>query len=539
MFGYIGEPMKRTCNLPALFLVTALLLLKPAFAQDRVYVFFESGSAKLDDAQLKVLDRIRVKYNVSETDSIRITGFADSLGNQKANLKLSEKRARAVAKYCERLVPDKTPIIISGRGEKDKNIESRDRRVEITFFFHSESIPDEPRKKDTIIVPPKPVCYYVDYIMLSQAHTRVITKGRKEYVLVEIPEMWFERNDDHFATDDEKGNMVLKRIKWVKRAMNGFRSRSSYQVQIPKKDFDKYGIVIPQDTPCRSCATRFTDDGPVVRPDTCFWPDNFLMEHTQFRLPVSKRTHVILRAPKEYININETYYLEHRMDSPLTWETKRGKQNERYYFTNVPIHQAELSDNYYARSISRKFPCCFDSTFAERRTDSGFVVDCATVPPHGRPYFLQVEAGDHYDNGLHHVYAGIGYCRYFYGQGIQKHYINIVAGVDHKPGFYAAARYQNNLVMLSLRSLIPYMAWQQPGYPSHTKHFAVYLGVALETNHTRSGRTRLEQQMHAGIALLSGNTQNRLFVQYGPAFDYLSSGNLYSVLQFGVGIKVR
>lgn len=51
-----------------------------------------------------ILDNISSRYDLAEVDSVHYTGMADSVGDVKANLKLSKKRAQETASYCKRFL---------------------------------------------------------------------------------------------------------------------------------------------------------------------------------------------------------------------------------------------------------------------------------------------------------------------------------------------------------------------------------------------------------------------------------------------------
>ena len=60
---------------------------------------FGSGSARLDDDAVALLDRLRDAVNIFPGSSLRVEGHTDASGDPERNLQLSEERARAVANY--------------------------------------------------------------------------------------------------------------------------------------------------------------------------------------------------------------------------------------------------------------------------------------------------------------------------------------------------------------------------------------------------------------------------------------------------------
>jgi len=59
-------------------------------------VFFETGSATLDDDAEATLDMTAEAYEGCDLFEIEVVGYADSVGNSDANLNLSERRANMV-----------------------------------------------------------------------------------------------------------------------------------------------------------------------------------------------------------------------------------------------------------------------------------------------------------------------------------------------------------------------------------------------------------------------------------------------------------
>jgi len=116
----------------------SLLLLKafPSFAlsTDTVKIFYG-----IDKYGLSVNDKIKIRSLVDSlkvTDTVKVLGYADYLGNGKDNLVLSANRASTIKNYILSL--RKTPVIITeGKGEissgtkRSGNGEPQNRRVDI------------------------------------------------------------------------------------------------------------------------------------------------------------------------------------------------------------------------------------------------------------------------------------------------------------------------------------------------------------------------------------------------------------------------
>lgn len=122
-------------------------LLPMVLAVDPAREMFEFDRWELDDAVRGALDGLAAKLADAPYERLVVTGFADRIGSEAYNLRLSEKRAWAVAGYLmEKGVPP-ARLKVEGRGERDAVTDfeacrglrraemidclQRDRRVEI------------------------------------------------------------------------------------------------------------------------------------------------------------------------------------------------------------------------------------------------------------------------------------------------------------------------------------------------------------------------------------------------------------------------
>lgn len=97
-------------------------------------VYFESGKHELTDVQKEQIKQLFAQYPDKTNLKVRVTGFADDIGNKEFNQSLSEKRASFVARYIEQLQVPKDQVIYDGQGVIDSNIaKHQKRRVEIVI----------------------------------------------------------------------------------------------------------------------------------------------------------------------------------------------------------------------------------------------------------------------------------------------------------------------------------------------------------------------------------------------------------------------
>src|SRR4051812_5290427 len=95
------------------------------YGQDTLSVYFQSGSSDIEDNQLNVLNSIPMRFDLSELDSVHYIGVADSIGDLKSNIRLSEKRAIKTSHYCKRLFPENYLYKTTAMGERAQNRENK------------------------------------------------------------------------------------------------------------------------------------------------------------------------------------------------------------------------------------------------------------------------------------------------------------------------------------------------------------------------------------------------------------------------------
>ncbi|MCP4437619.1 MAG: OmpA family protein [Aureispira sp.] len=95
-------------------------------------VYFGSGKYELSEVQKEQIRKLITQFDEPEKIKIKITGFADDVGNKEFNLSLSEKRASIVAQFVEVLEVPRAQITYDGKGIVESNIpQHQKRRVEI------------------------------------------------------------------------------------------------------------------------------------------------------------------------------------------------------------------------------------------------------------------------------------------------------------------------------------------------------------------------------------------------------------------------
>jgi hypothetical protein len=124
----------------ALGTVAALSVAAPAVAQAEHTVFFALDSARISSDGLAVLDRAAAEHAATGETAVSIVGHTDTTGSADHNMRLSQRRAEAVAAaLAERGVP-RDAMTLAWRGETelavqtgDNTLEPRNRRAEVAL----------------------------------------------------------------------------------------------------------------------------------------------------------------------------------------------------------------------------------------------------------------------------------------------------------------------------------------------------------------------------------------------------------------------
>lgn len=98
-------------------------------------VYFETGKYELTDLQRSQIEQLITQFEDKGGLKLRVTGYADDVGNAEFNQSLSEKRAGYVAQYIETIGVPKEQISYDGKGVVESNIaKHQKRRVEIIIL---------------------------------------------------------------------------------------------------------------------------------------------------------------------------------------------------------------------------------------------------------------------------------------------------------------------------------------------------------------------------------------------------------------------
>ncbi len=515
-----------------------------ATGQDKLSIYFEFGSSKIQDKQANILNAIPANYDLSDADSIVYIGMADSTGNFDSNLKLSEKRARKVAKYCKKIIPETIPYKVKAIGETNATDDAKSRRVEIVFYYQSSSatIVDS-EIEDGGIQNNKP-CFNIDYRLLHKSQVRTITKKEKQQVLIETSLSSIENKRQHYYGEiNSQGEFVSKQVRW--KARNSGKSwwkERRYIATIPKESYDNYRLFKTDDEPCDTCSENLIEQKKITKKTECRQVDYFVMQNMQYKRILFNKKHINIRVPREYVDTSAAYYIGCGDSTKLVWKTKKGWGRKKYYYAKLTIDY--MHNRVY--NITKYTECC--ETKPEPSECDMIIMECAYIgyqAPYTGGLTFTFEIADNYQQPEHLTYGGIR-IKKENSIGSSAYSVDgysLLAGLDINKQFYGSLKYQVSITAFDYEVINPFTSWQKPAsQPAfQPKYGRMYVGTELKKgfidNHF------LEQSAFVGLEAINVRTDAiipRVFFQVGVGYDYLQNNttDVYPLLQFGVNINL-
>lgn len=500
------------------------------YCQDTVSVFFEFGKSTIQESDYSVLNLISSKFDLSELDSVNFIGVSDSVGNFESNLKLSKKRAVETIRYCASIFPKNYIYKITAIGERSKNHANLNRRVDIVLYFKTDKTDIEEIPEPTATING---CYYIDYKLLHRSHKRVVTREKVDYIIIETRSNDLKKINLHYYLSTAKnGSLIVKKVKWANKTTGkSWWANYRYVTTIPKSDYDKFKIFQLGELPCNDCSEDIKNQKTNSKENACMQLDRFLMENIQVKTKIFNRKTVSIRAPKEYVDITDKYYIGCNYDLPLYWKTHQGKRNKNYYFTQLPIY------NLYLKNIVRTMECC--NSNPELSECDKALIKCQTLSSVDKSVTLIGELGNHYQFVQHIPYVSMGISKCGnYSQSA------LLIGTDIKLNLYGSLRCQFNFVSFPFSALNPISSWQSPNNIYEIEKYGrLYIGTELKTRFNNSTPDLFEQNVHLGISYVNSIYRAlipRVFIQYGIGYDYLKNYSIkpYSVFQMGINFRI-
>jgi hypothetical protein len=500
--------------------------------QDTIRIYFEFGSSKISYESEQVLRDLKNRFDLHSVELVEFTGYADSIGNLKSNLRLCEKRAKNAYNVCQGDFKPTVEVNILAKGEGTKASLDENRRVEIVLHY------DEMKEKEgplEIIENMNPRCFFVDFEALQFCNLREITKGRKKYVYIEALDIGlFTEREHYYAIRNNSGKVTIQRLRWKKKVTGKLWWRKTrYVAFIPKESFDRFQFFTLEDAPCTGCKEEILTKDTVIMNVAKFYTDYFLLTNMQAKQRFIDQNQLKVRVPKEYVDLNETYYFTGNPGGIVEWTTRDfGSKNKNYYFADIELYNGKMPEIQHLYSTT---VCLNTSTWKDwnaRPWYCGFVNDRGNAIRN----ILSIDPGVFYHNDslVGYLALGVNY--------IDDHSFSFQAGINTHASLYAAANYRFNLLSFRMRALSIRDNWVDP-FELNMSSFAntivrPYVGLDTKTSFNQGYQSFFEANVNAGflVRLPIKNWVGDFFIQGGVSYDFLQRINTqaYGYGQIGV-----
>ena len=509
-------------------LLSCLLTAQPRVAgQDTISVYFATGSSRIDQEQSTRLGTVRAMFDLATLDSVLIVGMADTVGSDRANQRLSAKRAERVKDLLSPLLPSGAPIALQHLGERAAASTQEVRRVDALFFFTPEERPPSLPQDSA----EAPLCYYVDYALLHRSHMRSIKKGKRGFTLIEVERDSVPRRTEHrFAVREKDGSLSVKPVRWNSRNTGSlWWGRQRYTTTIPEEAFKTFRVFTTTPPPCTTCNEDLPRQQRLLQEDTCLQTDRFLMANLQFRRHLFSVARIKARAPLEYVDRSATYFVGCRL-YPVTWETRKGRRKRGYVFADLPII------DHAVKNITRTMTCCAHDPETSL-CDRG--IQGAPFGGRDRSVLLLAEASELLlrNDDMGSLCVGLG-------KSWSRIEAALLAGLDQRTDPIYRMRARFIIADFIFPALNPWGGWRSPDYEPTLNIFgSIYGGTDLTLSHGGPDADVLLQDLHVGFARTNVNVSStipRMWAHFGIAVGHGSRSGIEGtgILRFGIDARL-
>lgn len=506
-------------------LIVVLCTSAAAQGQDTVSVFFAFGKSLIPADQLSVLDDIPHFHDVSKLDSVHFIGMADPMGGTADNTALSARRARSVAKYCDAFLPPHLPVRSFALGAQQGEDHAHIRRVDVVL--HSST-----SRSDTAVVAVEPdtldaFCFATHYRLLHHAHVRPVTKGRREFVLIEVSGRYLAPNNTGFLFDintplyygiprlhDEVDPV---RIKWSWTSAGCSTHYPNVSTLVPKQAFDRFRVLYKRHPPCPKC-NEFS----------CVQVDRLLMAELQYRRLLFKSNWIGVRALRIHIDPGAQYYLDCDPSKLVEWTERRGSKHRNHLYARLPLLTGRFPN------IARDMLCC---TMDDPGCGSVFIGLREPCEPDDAPR-LVMETG-----GFTHPGRALGYVALGLTKAGRWSQTSLLGGIHTDGAPLATVRYQMHVLDIPIDMLFPLRGYRWPDAPTVLDRYArAYMGTELHAIFDPEDPLAMDLNVHAGLAFVNYREKgllDRIFAQVGPGLVLTESERrLFTAVQVGCQLRL-
>jgi hypothetical protein len=524
-----------------------------SFSQDTLSIYFDFGSSKLKKSEQQKLDKIQENYYFENIQQVYFIGYSDSVGNVAENIRISEKRAATVYKYCKSILPENMVFLIEAKGESSlKRTAEASRRVDIIFDYkeiedvaivEAEITNDVPKLDSTFIgdttieIIPKEVCNYINYSFLHGSRQQIITNNGKEYVLIETNHKYIKKQKYYYQHYDKKSKKwEIKKVRWQTETTGQLWWRKQrINTKIELKDYNESKIF--QRVAMDSCSSCHVENLKTYEEAKCVQVDSFLMFNAQYKINLRKGT-VYMRVPREYVNVDADYYIGCGKTDKVHWAEKRFGKQKKYYFTTLSINPKTLHHSF----ITKEMDCCRENIISCNSFEIKGGQDGHThyiVPVRNR---FDFDMGTFYLPESYRPFIRLSYAKDF-GRILPSSILKISTAITSDKQLFNKMEYNYYLYTFRLMSLNSRTSWS--GYNDFTPKYKsrLFVGTSANSLHDLEGTNLFFSEAHFGINFekiypnyltgayfLSGASYNfsKMENRFGPYFELGISISLYS-----------
>lgn len=511
-----------------IFLFLFCLVINAVKAQDTLHVYFEFGKSTFEKSEKAKIDVLLRKYPLHIVDSVHFVGTSDSVGDVRANFKLSRKRAEKVYEVYKELFPKTVPCRAISRGEKLGSNLEKNRKVDIILFYEDDDNRNEAVEvKESDTLRKKEYCYKVNYNLLHRAKIEQFDKGNKKFVSVTVfPNTVTKKSELYTAGRNKKGKVVIKKIKWTKNT-----------ALIPYKDFQRYKILSRSEGSCTDSCSENLESEVLLNEEKCIQLDTMLMRRAQFKASFFSVKKYSMRAPKSFVDIDAKYFYTFCGDMyPFKWRKAKFFENKSYFYAKFPSRLFIGSKRDYRIlpwNIVKEMDCC-----KFEKEDNRGCVNLNIILWYRKRGLRCINPG--FNNHINSIVTG--YNRFVNRNELfvvlERYQYSEVAefilqlGVQNNFKFYSSFGYNYNFFMFPWESLNPFGGWDSGEMSGHMAR--MFIGTELRYADLDKNQNYLDQKVHLGIG--NWGTPIQWNLQGGYAFDYLhhNSNQIYFIAQFQV-----
>lgn len=502
------------------------------WAQDTLRIYFDYGSAKIPVAEKGKLLEIGTRYDLAALDHLEFIGMADTTGNVKSNLRLSEKRARAVANYCEKVVGRPIPGTVRAEGESARGFSlETNRRVEVVLHFVIPEVPPvqipqlQAQKVDTL----DERCFYVDYELLHHVNIRPTLRNREPWIVMETEwDSLHPKRTRYYAQNTKDGNLRVKPLEWKRQASGKlWWNKPRWVANMPQRAYDQYRVFTMEPQPCTDCHEDIPHQPGLTQTDSCIQVDYFLMQNMQYRFFWFRNRHTQIRVPKLYVNPKLPYFYACEHSQTVEWKVRKAKRFRDYYIADMPINWA----NYTVPNISRDMECCGEKPIPTECHKPMVGVGCLVFP---NGLFLPA-----IETGIIRPHQGPSAYYIGFAPSLQKPLweVSALLGIDNHSRLLGAGRFEYHFASRPWSMLFSLSNWHTPvKYRGNITQFVrLYAGANILMRSPKLDGYFLTPDIHLGIASVNtgrGAIIPRIYFQGVYSMHLSQSGQATRLLPF-------